>query len=751
MTRNSMNVHRLHQQSATDLPAPSQLPPAAEEVVETSLDLRALMRVVLARLWTILGTIAIAMTLVTLVLLQMTPIYSASALIMVGQRENKVLDSEALLAGLPTDTATIENQIQILRSWSLAERVVLKLNLTNDPEFNSKKEAASWLSYLNPLSWFGSSREKIQVDGRKPTTVEPAILRRFASQVTVTAQGRSSVIKVTFDSPDREKAAQIANAIADQYIVDQLETKFEAAKRTTDWLNERLGELAEKVRAAESAVEQYKAENDLTDGKGGSSLANEQLSELNGQIVLARSNLAEQEAKFKQVNALYKAGGGVDSIASVINSPLISTLRGQQAELLRKEAELATKYGDRHPSMIALRDEKKNLDAKIEEEVKRIIRNLGNEVSVAKARLSSLEGSLDEIQGTANVHGKASIKLRELEREAQANRTLYDTFQARFKATEDKDRIQTPDARTIQPAAVPLEASFPNKPLIMGGTLIGAAVMGMLIALMLERLDNGFRIGPEVERLTRLSNLAVVPMLKGERRVADKIVQKPLSVYSEAIRSVHAGLQLSNVDRPPKVIVVTSSMPNEGKTSLAVSLGRLASKGGARVLLIDGDLRHPSIAGQFSPRAPEAGLVEVLAGRLELGAVMHRDPISPLEFVPVAAPPANPADLLASQAMRTLITALRDHYDLIIIDAAPVLPVSDTRMLARLADKVVYVVQWDKTPREAVVGGLKLLRDANADIAGTVLTQADLRRHAIYGYGYSSYGYGNAYAKYYSE
>jgi capsular exopolysaccharide synthesis family protein len=285
----------------------------------------------------------------------------------------------------------------------------------------------------------------------------------------------------------------------------------------------------------------------------------------------------------------------------------------------------------------------------------------------------------------------------------------------------------------------------------MGVTLMSSSLIGMLIALMLERLDNGFRIGPEIERTTRLSNLAVVPMLKGEKRVADRVVQKPLSIFSESIRSVYAGLQLSNVDRPPKVIVVTSSVPNEGKTSLAVSLGRLASKGGARVLLIDGDLRHPSVSGQFSPREPEAGLVEVLAGQLELGSVLHRDPISPLEFVPVAHPPANPADLLASQAMRTLVNALRDHYDLIILDAAPVLPVSDTRMLARLADKVVYVVQWDKTPREAVTAGIKLLRDANADIAGTVLTQADLRRHAIYGYGYSAYGYGNNYAKYYSE
>jgi polysaccharide biosynthesis transport protein len=250
-----MNVHRLTHQQPVSEPLQVQGPPQPypDEAGEPSLDLRALLRVILARGYTILGTIAVAMVLVTLALLQMTPIYSASALIMVGQRENKVLDAEALLAGLPTDTATIENQIQILKSWSLAERVVVKNNLAVDPEFGAKG-ASSWVSYLNPLSWFGSEREKVGVSReQKPTKVDPAILRKFASKVTIAAQGRSSVIKVTFDSPDREKAALLANALADQYIVDQLETKFEAAKRTTDWLNERLGECARR-RARSSST-----------------------------------------------------------------------------------------------------------------------------------------------------------------------------------------------------------------------------------------------------------------------------------------------------------------------------------------------------------------------------------------------------------------------------------------------------------------------------------------------------------------
>lgn len=744
-----MNVLRLHKVDPE--PVTFSAPPSVDDAPAADFDLRALVRVFLVRRWTILGAIVLCMTIAGIVVMQLTPVYSASTLIMVGQRENKVLDPEALIAGLNTDAATMENQIQVLRSWTLAERVVVKLNLTRDPEFNARSAKRSLLSRLNPLNWFGTGDANVRLGTAVKTTVDPAIIKRFGSKLTVAAVGRSSVIRLTFESADRQKAATIVDAVADQYIVDQLESKFEAARRTSDWLNERLGQLAEQVRKAESAVEQYKEENDISSGRDGGNLATEQVSEINAQIVLARSQLAEQDAKYRQVEKLYRNGGGVDSIAAVINSPLIGTLRTQQADLLSKEAELATKYGDRHPQMIALRDQKKGLDEKIDVEIKRIIRNLANEVSVARTRVASLEGSLNEMQGTATVQGKASIKLRELEREVQSSRTLYDTFQARSKQTEDKEKIQTADSRRLDKAQVPGEPSFPNKTMIMGVTLLGSAVMGMLIALMMERLDNGFRTGAEVERMLRVSNLAVTPMLKGVRHVADRVVQKPLSAFSESIRSLHAGLQLSNIDRPPKVILITSSVPNEGKTSIAVSLARLASKGGSRVILIDGDLRHPSVGRVFSPRKPEAGLVEVLAGKRDLASVSYRDPISPLEFVPVASPPANPADILASQAMKKLIEFLRQHYDLIVIDAAPVLPVSDTRLLSRLADKVVYVIRWDATPREAVLSGIKLLRDANADIAGTILNQADLRRHALYGYGDSTYGYGGHYAKYYSE
>lgn len=739
-------TQRLPEREAVPFTPPvlHELPPAAD------FDLRGLVRVLFTRSRTIAGVVGACLTIALIVVLQLTPVYSSSTLIMVGQRENKAFDPESILAGLTTDTASIENQIQVLRSSALAERVVKQLNLSLDPEFDPARRPRSWISAFNPLTWL-TPAEGEEATGPSQAEIDPALLKRFASKMTVATQGRSSVIKLTFDSTDRTKAALIANAIADQYIVDQLETKFDAAKRATDWLNGRLGELATQVRAAESALENYRAENGFSDSRDGVTLAAQQLSEINGQIVLARSHLAEQEAKYRQVSALGRAGSGVDAIAAVINSQLISMLRGQQADLMRKDAELSAKYGKRHPHMIALREERRNLDGKIQEEVSRIIRNLSSEVEVARVRLNSLEGSLRDIQGTTSTQGQASIKLRELEREAQSTRTLYETFQSRFKETEAKGQVQTPDSRRLDRAPVPGAPSFPNTFLIMGLTLLGSIVLGVVIALLLERMDNGFKTGNDVERALGIANLAVVPRLSGELCVADRVVSKPLSAFSEAVRSIYTGLLLSNLDAPPQVVLVTSTVPGEGKTSLSVSLGRLAARNAQRVLLIDGDFRHPSVSTQISSSKPAFGLIDFLAGKCGLSQAVYGDPITPLQFMPVVTKPSNPAGVLGSQAMKLMIQALRPHYDLIIIDAAPVLPVSDTRMLAGLADKVLYVVQWDSTPREAVANGIKLLRDAKADIAGIILNQTDLRQHAIYGYGYSAYGYGGHYAKYYAE
>lgn len=747
-----MNVHRLPRMEQDVAPTVSKT--EGQGAPGQEFDLRGLVRVLNARRMTILGVVLVVSAIAALWVLQATPLFTATSHLLLADQKNKVLDAQEILSGLGTDNATIQNQTQIIKSWALADRVIRKLKLDADPEFVAGQSGGGLLSGLNVMSWFSDPAPPEPDLTPAASATKPATLQKFQSGLGVSVQGRSSVIVVSFTSTSATKAARIANAVADQYIVDQLETKFEAAKRATTWLNERLGELQEQVRSAEVAVELYKAENGLTETKDGQSLTGQQLSDLNAQLILARSNLAEQEAKYRQLAGLAASGRGVDSVGQVMASSIITTLRAQQAELIRKEADYRSRYGERHPLMISLLDEKRNLNLKIDEEVRRVLASQQNEVGVARARVSSLEGSLNQMKGSTDTENKARIKLRELEREAESSRTLYQSFLSRFKEVSEADQVQTPDARIIAPATVPTSPSFPNKVMILSVAIVASLILGVAIAFGLDAMDAGFRAGADVERALGLSNLAVVPTVAGVKSVQDRVVSKPLSAYTEAIRTLYAGVQLSNVDHPPKVLLMTSSVPNEGKTSTSVALARLAAQGGQRVILVDGDLRHPSVAKAFDPnRKPEAGLIEVLSGKRDLQSVLIRDSMSDLQYLPIVAPPANPSDLITSEAMRRLIEGLEQAFDLVVIDAAPVIPVSDSRLLSRLVDKVVYVVHWDKTPREAVINGVKMLRDGGAQIAGTILNHTDLRRHAIYGYGYGygTYSYGSYYGKYYTE
>lgn len=723
-------------------PLPSVRVPRRPEIAPPRFGIGVAFRVFRVRRWTILAIILICTAAAAIVLSQLTPLYSASALVVVGQQSK---DNAALIDPLATDPA-VETQLRILQSSWLAERTIAALNLARDPEFS--RGSNSLLDRLSPMAWFDGAKPTIGAGAAAQSSI---VLDRFTSRLTITAQGRSSVARVTFTSTNPVKAALIANTVVAVY----LQTRADGAKSPPAASDDQLLRLMERVREAEAAVERAKTGAAGPEVKDGNSLATEQLGELNAQIAAARSNLAEREVKHRRATNLLNSGDDPATITSITSAPVIVKLRDRQTDLTRKEAELSAKYGDRHPQMIAIREERSSLQAKIDDELKRVVKGLAGAVVVAKARLASLETSLSEMQGATNppsappADGGDQAGLRELEDELAARRAALQQYQS--IARPALTSTPTNGSRIIGKAAAPSEPSFPDTPVIMGGTLFGSALIGMLFALVVESLGKGFRAGHEIERIGHVANLAVVPRLKGAKHIADLIMQKPSSSFSEAVRTLYSGLQLSNADRPPKVVVITSSIPHEGKTSLAVSLGRLASKGGARVILIDADLRHPSVGGAFSPRRPEAGLVEVLTGKCKLREVLHRDPISPLEFIPTAAAPHNPSELLASLAMKNMIDILRQHYDLVIIDSAPVLPVSDTRLLSRIADKMVYVVGWNTTPREAVVTGLRLLHDANADIAGTVLNQADMRRHAIYSYGSASYGYDTKYARYHAQ
>ncbi len=715
---------------------------------ERALDLKSLLRVLKVRRRIVLGTFVAVLALTAIVLFQITPLYTANALVMLEQRQTKVVNVEAVLSGLPTDPTSVENQVQILRSRSLMARVADKLHLAADPEFNVPPDNSflkRTLRLFAPGNW-STPVPGTLTDEQKAETEKNAIIDRMLDAVDVTVQGRSTAIQLRVTSRDPAKAARLANAIAAAYVEDQLNAKFEATQAATKWLADRLEELGRQAQAAESAVQQYKAEYHLTENAAGDSVTGQQLGQLNGQLVVARSDLAEQEAKYARVSEMRNSGRAAD-VSQVVASPLITTLRAQEAELLRQEAELSSKYGPRHPQMLDIQSQKRNLEGKIAEEVQRVVETVGNDVAVARARVRSLQGSLDQLTNASATESKAKVKLTELESSAASNRSLYEAFLSRFKETQSQQDIQTPDARVISQADVPERPSYPSKALVLGFAAPGGLFLGFLLAMAAEKLEGGFRTTAEVERILELPVLSVLPEAAGESP-ADRVVDKPLSAFAEAIRGLQMGLVLSNVDKRPKIVVVTSSLPDEGKTTVAVSLARLAAQSGQKVALLEGDLRRPSVLEVFGETPPRSGLVQALAGEATVEQSLTKDPRSAVRVLPAVGKVISPPDLLGSAAMARVVKELAASHDLVVIDSAPLLPVNDTKILARLADAVVFVVRWEKTPREAATNGARALTDIAAPVAGIVLARANKDRHYYYSYGAGSY---DKYSKYYAE
>lgn len=711
----------------------------------------------LRKLWlqrnVIAGTVILLTAIVTVVVFQLKPLYKSTAWVMIEPRQAKIVNLESVFDGLSGGRETINSEIEIIRSRHLSGKVVERLKLYKDPEFNARLRpetawamAVAWarnLLGIAPKARF-SPEEEARLERNKVVTA-------FENHLDVKAKARSRVIRITVESDNPAKAALMANTVADLYLVDQLEAKYNATRRATNWLGDRMTKLRKKVAASEQAVVAYRRKAGLIQGKNAVSIAAAQISELSSQLIIARSKLAQADARFEQVRRLIKSKRGTDTAIQVLSSPLIQSLNEQESRVLRKAAELSSIYGPKHPKMINVRAEIRDLRRKIAVETQKIVGGLRNQVDVARANEQSLARSLKVLEQRAGRLNAKDIQLRALAREATANRTLLETFLTRFKETSAQKDIQTADARVISAAAIPIFPSFPDKRLAIAVTIIGSFFLGIVLVFVLEQLDAGFRSMEQVEQIAGIPALGLIPALKGEGGVSPEryVVENPLSAYAESIRNIHVGLALSNVDAPPKVVLVTSSMPEEGKTATSLSLARLVAQSGRKVIVVDCDLRRPSVHSRLGlPGKP--GLVELLARSVDPAAAVIRDDVSGAWLIPAGEHAPNPTDLLGSDQMKRLLRKLAESYDLVVLDSSPVMAVSDARILARLADKIVFVVRWEKTRRETAVHGLKQIREAGGSIAGVVLSRVNVRKHARYGYADSGYYHGK-YAKYYSS
>jgi capsular exopolysaccharide synthesis family protein len=633
------------------------------------------------------------------------------------------------LSGLPTDSATVQNQMQVLTSRQLAARVVDKLGLSRDAEFNTALSgfwgpAAAEAAKHVPIAGADRGRE--------------AAISRLLKRLSVEQIGLSSTMTISVASVDAAKSARITNAVADAYVEDQLNTKFEATQKTAVWLSGRVREMAAQVQADEAAVQKYKAAQGIVDTPGGS-IVDQQTATVNVQLINAKADLAQKVALYERTMELQRAGRAVEA-SQVVASPLIAQLRAQAAELQRQEAQLSTRYLPQHPKMADIQSQQRDTRIKIAAEVGRVIDSLANDVAVGRANVKSLETSLTQLQSKFQSQGSASIQLKALESIANATRSNYEALLSRLKAVQGQEGIATPDARIISRATEQTTAS-PRPLLVLGLSLPVSLAFGLLLAFTVEALDPSLRTSDHVDRHVGLPVLATIPEVAADtlaHGVAELVVYEPSSSFAEAIRGLYLGLSLSNPERAPKVLLVTSAVPGEGKTVVAVSLARLAARNGRRVLIVDADFRRPAVATTMALATPAGGIVDVLEGRLPLERCIVGDGRSHASVLPGAAKPINPSDLLTSDALEKLMTQLRSRYDLVVVDTAPVVPVHDTLALAQLADAALFVTHSGKTPREAVMAALKSLRAMRANVAGVALTRTRIDPR----YGYHDYLYG---------
>lgn len=711
----------------------------------------------LRRLWrhrvTIVVSTLIFAAIAIMVVRQIPSHYIANARILVGVPAMRALNIEAIVADISPDAERIQNEAYIVQSRDVARQVIQKLKLTENPEFNpALRPKPGWLSYLDPARYLPDAI-KAYMPGQKQS--EPkgelspeakaeqemnTMIDTLLAKVDVTTLGRSHVLNVEGRSIAPDTAAAVANGFAEAYLARQKSDKVEASNEVEKFLADRIAALREQVEKSDQAVETYRRQNNLYQGASASVTA-QQMTELNTQLIVAQTAKAEADARLGEAQSLRRAGVDSQSVPQVLQSPVIQQLKGQQAEAERRMADISGSLGPQHPRVVSARAEVADIRNKIAAEVSRTIESLRHEARTTTARYDALKQNFDRLQTQAGGVNEKSIRLNALEREATVNRNLLEQMMGRAKETMGQDQLQKPNARLISSAAPPARPGFPPKTLLIFLGALAGAIIGTVYALLREGIDRTFRRGDQIEAMTGLPVLAMVPTLNNSMTPIAHVLRKPVSPYSEALRKLHIGLELSEAAQSPKTIMFGSAVPGEGKSVMVGSLGRMLASHGRRVLLIDCDWRNPRLHKLFQCQNRN-GLAELLCDQPDsVDDCIFTDTLSGADIIPAGVFTPQAMRYLTSDRMKLILQALSPRYDMILLDTAPVLVGAEVLTLSRMVDKVAFVVRWGDTSRDAVMEGLKELVEVQADIAGVVMSRVDPKGYRKYGYSHMNYEY----------
>jgi polysaccharide biosynthesis transport protein len=686
--------------------------------------------------------------------------YTAKAelIIDIGKVQSFELLQPPASTAVTADPIAVDTQVQVLKSEGIASSVIKDLHLVGDPEFTGVRG-----SLFHPLvkmisSLFGSPKPKTS------SQLEEAALGIFKKNLTIVKSPGTYLIEIYYLSLGADRAATIANAVAEAYISSLLEAKYQAAQRATIWLQKRSDELREQVSAAERAAVDYRANNNILDTGGAEKkLVNQQqLGELTSALIQARGQTAEAKARMDRANSIILARRADDAkmepptIADSLHNEVITRLRENYLDLSVKEAEFSSRYGKQHLAVIRIREKMRDINDSIDSELHRISETYKSEYEIAKSREEAAQKGLSDIVLESNATSEAQITLHTLESYTQTYRNLYENLMQRYTASIQQQTFPLTEARIITSATAPTKNCQPNFLVVVSISLVGGLLSAFCVGAFRDMSDHVFRTVGQIETAIQAECIGVLPIVKqsinsspansrqaqGPRTIARapipfwQIVDTPFSQFSEAIRSMKMAADLYGISRSNKVIGVTSSLPKEGKSTLAAALALNIAIGQSRVVLVDCDLRNPSLSRCLAPNAKE-GLLEVLSDWISVDEVIWKDPSTNMAFLPVVmeSPIAHSGDVLGAVRTTQLFENLRERYDYIVVDLSPLAPVADVRATAGFIDSYIFVIEWGKTKIEMTERVLKSASGVYERLIGVALNKANenwLRRFGSY-------------------
>lgn len=705
-------------------------------------------------------------------ILTAVPKYTASTSVLIDRGNSQIVNQMQanVAAALPIeDDASVLSEVELFKSDSIGLAVVDKLKLLDNPEFTSpaRSPISMLRSLLNFRTWFASD----DVAADDLDTMRHNAADKIVTDMDVDRIGRSYALSISYTSTSPELASKISTSIAEAYLVDKLNSKYDATRRASEWLQERIDELKQRALDSDLAVQKFRtAHGLLSTGGQYQLLSDQQLSELTTQLIGAQADTARARAKYERVKSIIDNKRTDAIVTDVLDNSISNDLRKKYLEASKLEAEISARLGPDHIQAVRLRSEMAEYQRLMFEELNRIAESYQSELQVAQTREKSLQDSVTQASSVTAAAGETQVQLRELERTADTYRNLYQTFLARFQEATQQQSFPITDARIITRAQVPTAPSAPKKPLILALAMALGAAFGGGIGAFREFRDRFFRTGEQVRDVLSLEYIGHIPAvdakeassgagepesargLQNGNGITNYVVNHPLSAFAETMRSAKIAVDMENPSSRCKVIGVISSLPGEGKSTVAINLAQLLAMQGSRTLLIDADLRNPG-ATRAIGRHAEQGILEALLEGKPLKDLLLLDSKTRLAFLPAVVKRRVPhsSDLLSSSIMVNLLEELKVHFDYIVLDLPPLGPVVDARAISPMLDASLAVIEWGRTSRRVVRTTFAVQPELMEKCIGVVLNKVDTEKLKLYrSYGSGEYYY-NRYSAYYHE